>query len=449
MMGGGGLVAFENGGPIRAQEGLFADLRRYVLPYEDEERRAALDESVSGIGQSILGATSDIPLPRFTPLGADPESSPFGSFVRGRLSPTEDAAYVPPSNYAPPSQKPVISLQSLGLGNKKSETDIMLEMMAQQQAERDRQAPKPKSPVATGASAQQKMAGEGAPPPRAGGLGAFKMPEFPTAQYEAAMGMPVPTEAEIAGTRKRASEEFEQTMPDRTSQLLNERILRKTEQLQKDKDMTFNEALFAAGAAVLSAPGGGGMKWAGEGLKAFGQTMAQGKKDIRKSQDLIDQANIDLAQAQSLRDQGKLAAADKAETKAFDRFAQGRALAQSDAALSLQQYNAKITAAKAPYEIDESQSKAEAQRALAGVYRSGGAGALTAATKAAGEGIDIGRLTTAKTLAEKDLKDKGIKNPTPAQIMEQAAFYYPAIKTIPVPQPMIRGAEAPATLPGT
>jgi hypothetical protein len=180
MMGGGGLVAFENGGPIRAQEGLFADLRRYVLPYEDEERRAALDESVSGIGQSILGATSEIPFPRFTPLGADPESSPFGNFVRGRLSPTEDAAYVPPSNYAPPSQKPVISLQSLGLGKKKSETDIMLEMMAQQQAERDRQAPKPKSPVATGASAQQKMAGEGAPPPRAGGLGAYQMPDYLT-----------------------------------------------------------------------------------------------------------------------------------------------------------------------------------------------------------------------------------------------------------------------------
>jgi hypothetical protein len=36
-----------------------------------------------------------------------------------------------------------------------------------------------------------------------------------------------------------------------------------------------------------------------------------------------------------------------------------------------------------------------------------------------------------------------------ARCMEQAAFYYPAIKTIPVPQPMIRGAEAPATLPGT
>jgi hypothetical protein len=350
----------------------------------------------------------------------------------------------------PPSQKPVISLQSLGLGNKKSETDIMLEMMAQQQAERDRQAPKTKSPVATGASAQQKMAGEGAPPPRAGGLGAFKMPEFPTAQYEAAMGMPVPTEAEIAGTRKRAGEEFEQTMPDRTSQLLNERILRKTEQLQKDKDMTFNEALFAAGAAVLSAPGGGGMKWAGEGLKAFGQTMAQGKKDIRKSQDLIDQANIDLAQAQSLRDQGKLAAADKAENKAFDRFAQGRALAQSDAALALQRFNAQVTAAKAPYEIAESQSKAKYQSAYAKLLESGGPGAATAAAKTAGEGIDIGKMNMAKVQAENDLAQMGVKNPTQAQIIEQAAIYYPAIRNVPMPKPQIRGLEAPATLaPGT
>jgi hypothetical protein len=71
-------------------------------------------------------------------------------------------------------------------------------------------------------------------------------------------------------------------MPDRESKILEKRILERTEQLQKDKDMSFNEALFAAGAAVLSAPGGGGMKWAGEGLKAFGQTMVEGKKDIRR-----------------------------------------------------------------------------------------------------------------------------------------------------------------------
>jgi hypothetical protein len=270
------------------------------------------------------------------------------------------------------------------------------------------------------------------------------MPEFPTAQYDAAMGMAMPTEAEIAGLRKRAGEEFEQTMPDRASKLLEERIMRKTEQLQKDKDMTFNEALFAAGAAILSAPGGGGMKWAGEGLKAFGQTMAQGKKDIRRSQDLIDQANIDLAQAQSLRDQGKLAAADKAENKAFDRFAQGRALAQSDAALALQQYNAKITAAKAPYEIAESQSKAAYQSAYAKLLESGGAGAATAAAKASAERPSLAEVEMARAA----IKDRNPKA-TDAQVEQMLQEYLPNYRPLPALPPLIRGADAPATLPGT
>jgi hypothetical protein len=262
------------------------------------------------------------------------------------------------------------------------------------------------------------------------------MPDFPTAQYEAAMGMPMPTEAEIAGTRKRASDEFEQTMPDRTSELLNERILRKTEQLQKDKDMSFNEALFAAGAAILSAPGGGGMKWAGEGLKAFGQTMAQGKKDVRKSQDLIDQANIDLAQAQSLRDQGKLAAADKAENKAFDRFAQGRALAQSDAALSLQQFNAKITAAKAPYEMAETGAKA-------GYYRAAAAVAGQPKAKAI-EAPSFGEVMAFKSAYLSEYP-KATKEQVEAAVQNQ----YPGYRPMLAPEPIIRGAGSPATLPGT
>jgi hypothetical protein len=384
MMGGGGLVAFENGGPIRAQEGLFADLRRYVLPYEDEERRAALDESVSGIGQSILGATSEIPFPRFTPLGADPESSPFGNFVRGRLSPTEDAAYVPPSNYAPPSQKPVISLQSLGLGNKKSETDIMLEMMAQQQAERDRQAPKPKSPVATGASAQQKMAGEGAPPPRAGGLGAYQMPDYLTKAFDKAL-TPINrlTETQLEERGKAGIKEFEERMPDRESKILEKRILERTEQLQKDKDMSFNEALFAAGAAILSAPGGGGMKWAGEGLKAFGQTMVEGKKDIRRGEDLLQQSELELIRSQTLRDQGKYAASEKAKQKSLDMEERGMRFAQSDAALNLKRAEMDINFAKLSSEIGAKEAEAFYKNAYGKLLQQGGPGALTAAAKAA------------------------------------------------------------------
>ena len=383
MMGGGGLVAFENGGPIRAFDGMFVDPTMPQPQSEDVFRKPLVPIPSQLQGTIGLSEAKDI--------------------QAGRYGTSEDAI-----------------LSKFGI------------------------TPQRVTPAPSAApSAQQKIAGGGAPPPKTGGLGAFKMPEFPTAQYEAAMGMPMPTEAEIAGTRKRAGEEFEQTMPDRTSQLLNERILRKTEQLQKDKDMTFNEALFAAGAAVLSAPGGGGMKWAGEGLKAFGQTMAQGKKDIRKSQDLIDQANIDLAQAQSLRDQGKLAAADKAENKAFDRFAQGRALAQSDAALSLQRFNAQVTAAKAPYEIAESQSKAKYQSAYAKLLESGGPGAATAAAKA-NEPPDFGKVMTFKSAYLTEYP-----NATKEQIEAAVKNQFPGYRPMLAPEPIIRGAGSPATLPGT
>jgi hypothetical protein len=411
MMADGGLVAFENGGPIRAQAGLFVDPTQLISEPGAPLQFKVRDRFTGGIYNEMAGL----------------KKAGFTDAEISQMSPEQRTQMFRS-----------VQKESTGVPSGAEIERRMAPAMAQ---------PTQQSPVATGASAQQKIAGEGAPPPRAGGLGAFKMPEFPTAQYEAAMGMPMPTEAEIAGTRKRAGEEFEQTMPDRTSQLLNERILRKTEQLQKDKDMTFNEALFAAGAAILSAPGGGGMKWAGEGLKAFGQTMAQGKKDIRKSQDLIDQANIDLAQAQSLRDQGKLAAADKAETKAFDRFAQGRALAQSDAALSLQQFNARVTAAKAPYEIDESQSKAEAQRALAGVYRSGGAGALTAAAKA-NQPMSAMEVEMAKARVLSDPRYKNASPETVDQMLKQ--MYGDRYVALPALPPLIRGAETGgATLPGT
>jgi hypothetical protein len=406
MMATGGLVAFEQGGPIRAQAGLFVDPTQLISEPGAPLQFKVRDMFTGGIYNEMAGL----------------KKAGFTDAEISQMSPEQRTQMFRS-----------VQKESAGVPSGAEIERRMAPAMAQ---------PTQQSPIATGATAgaTQKQ-----PPP--GGLGAFKMPEFPTAQYEAAMGMPVPTEAEIAGTRKRASDEFEQTMPDRTSELLNERILRKTEQLQKDKDMSFNEALFAAGAAILSAPGGGGMKWAGEGLKAFGQTMAQGKKDIRKSQDLIDQANIDLAQAQSLRDQGKLAAADKAENKAFDRFAQGRALAQSDAALSLQQYNAKITAAKAPYEIEESQSKAEAQRALAGVYRSGGAGALTAAAKA-NQPMSAMEVEMAKARVLSDSRYKNASPETVDQVLKQ--MYGDRYVALPALPPLIRGAETGgATLPGT
>jgi hypothetical protein len=442
-MAGGGLVAFERGGPIRAQEGIFADLRRYVLPYEDEERRAALNQSISGIGQSILGATSEIPLPRLTPPGADPESSPLGNFLRGRLSQSEDPGYVQPPGYKPLSKEPIISLKRLGLGGKKSETDTMLEMVAQQQAARDKEA-------AASTQAATPSAAPGAakkPPPAAGGLGAFKQPVFPT---DALTGIQKSIDdfgklqQEIPGIREEAKTAFEQESPDRISRLLEDRILRKTEEIQKDKDMSFNDALISAGAAILKSRGTpGSLGWMGEGLSAFGTAIKEGRKDIRKSEDLIDQANIDLASAQSLRDQGKTAAADRAENKAFERIQRGMALQNTKSALLLQQYTAEIAAAKLPSEIAETQAKTGYFKALGDT-----AGQPKPKATTAKDALEARKMlmTQAMSTPGVDINDPNVI----AEIENYLKANYPGYTPLNIGGPKIRGLEAPATLaPGT
>ena len=122
----------------------------------------------------------------------------------------------------------------------------------------------------------------------------------------------VPSAQDVQADRTKAMSEFDERFPFRQKEILEKRIVERTEELQRDKKMSFNDALLAAGAAVLSAPGGG-TKWMGEGLKAFNQTMIEGKKDMRKAQQLIEQSEMDLMQAESLRDQGRFAAADRAE----------------------------------------------------------------------------------------------------------------------------------------
>jgi hypothetical protein len=180
-------------------------------------------------------------------------------------------------------------------------------------------------------------------------------------------------------------DEFEQTMPDRTSQLLNERILRKTEQLQKDKDMTFNEALFAAGAAVLSAPGGGGMKWAGEGLKAFGQTMVAGQEGYSHVvRILLTRPTSILHRPKVLGIKANLPPLIKQKPKPLTGLHRAEPWRKAMRRLLFSGFNAQVTAAKAPYEIAESQSKAKYQSAYAKLLESGGPGAATAAAKANG-----------------------------------------------------------------
>jgi hypothetical protein len=407
MMATGGLVAFEQGGPIRAQGGLYVQPFQQLTPYEKPGMQPA-----GSMGELLTNLIPDLDQAerRIDPVTGEPVT--LGEWMR-RSEQRQVTQAQTQSPYAPyPDESQRGRITSLN---------------------------KPMTQGGTAPSAQQKMAGE----PRAGGLGAFKMPAPPPAPAS----LQSLSEKDISRIREAGIAEREEMIPDRTSKLLEERILRKTEQLQKDKDMSFNEALFAAGAAILSAPGGGGMKWAGEGLNAFGQTLTQGKKDMRKSQDLLDQANIDLANAQMLRDQGRLDAADKAERKAQDRIDRSNALLTTQASLARQQWQDQITAAKLPYEIAESKSKAEAQSALAGVYRSGGAGALTAAAKA-NQPMSAMEVEMAKARVLSDSRYKNASPETVDQVLKQ--MYGDRYVALPALPPLIRGAETGgATLPGT
>jgi hypothetical protein len=396
MMATGGLVAFEQGGPIRAQEGLFVDPTQLISEPGAPLQFKVRDMFTGGIYNEMAGL----------------KKAGFTDAEISQMSPEQRTQMFRS-----------IQKESAGVPSGAEIEKRMAPAMAQ---------PTQQSPIATGATA-----GATQRQPSPGGLGAFKTPAPPPAPAS----LQSLSEQEISRIREAGIAEREEMIPDRTSKLLEERILRKTEQLQKDKDMSFNEALFAAGAAILSAPGGGGMKWAGEGLKAFGQTLSQGKKDMRKSQDLLDQANIDLANAQMLRDQGRLDAADKAERKAQDRIDRSNALLTTQASLARQQWQDQITAAKLPYEMAETGAKA-------GYYQAAAATAGMAKQKP----FSLDEVLGAKQKLLLDASNRGenISDPSVrAKVEETLQRYYPGY--IPTETgPKIRGLEAPATLaPGT
>lgn len=426
-MSRGGLVAFEGGGPIRAQEGLYTGYRPSAF-----ERF---------IGFNLFGA---------------PEGAPTG-ITGGSLA--ERAGVVSPaiSRLFP------------------NETDKMLRIVEQQQkdalAEQMRPYAGPADPgVATQSLAEiiaaqnkpqaapgDKPAPGGAP----GGLGAFKPGRLPSNQpvIDAIKALreqtKMPTESDIEAAGQARARRYEEELPFREKAILEERITNRAEQIAKDKDMSFNDALIAAGAAILKSPGTpGSIAWMGEGLSAFGSTMKEGRKDLRKSQELMEQAQLELARAESARDAGKFNQYEAGREKFLDLANKSREFAATNAALAVNQYTAEVAAAKLPYELAEMKSKADYQSALGELYKKGGAGALTAATKAGMEQPTAMDIQMAQIAAAQEYERAKIKA-SPQQIEERAQLMlkrqFPGYTPLPPVQPAVRsvGEGQGATLPGT
>jgi hypothetical protein len=403
-MAGGGLVAFEQGGPIRAQAGLFADPTQFISEPGTPLQFKVRPYFTGGVYNEM----------------AELQKAGFTDAQISQMSPEQRTQAV----------------QSTRQESKGVPSGADLEK---------RFAPAMAAPTAAAPGAAPGAATK--PPPAAGGLGAFKQPVFPT---DALTGIQKSIDdfgklqQETPGIREEAKTAFEQESPDRISRLLEDRILRKTEEIQKDKDMSFNDALISAGAAILKSRGTpGSLGWMGEGLSAFGTAMKEGRKDIRKSEDLIDQANIDLASAQSLRDQGKTAAADRAENKAFERIQRGMALQNTKSALLLQQYTAEIAAAKLPSEIAETQAKTGYFKALGDT-----AGQPKPKATTAKDALEARKMlmTQAMSTPGVDINDPNVI----AEIENYLKANYPGYTPLNIGGPKIRGLEAPATLaPGT
>jgi hypothetical protein len=182
----------------------------------------------------------------------------------------------------------------------------------------------------------------------------------------------MPTEQALDEAGQARARRYEEDLPFREKEILERRITNRAEQIAKDKDMSFNDALIAAGAAILKSPGTpGSLAWMGEGLSAFGTTMKEGKKDIRKSQELMELSELELAKAESARDAGKFNQYEAGRDKALDLANKSREFAATNAALAVNQYTAQLAAYKLPYELAET---GDAQRARL-LYK-GGAGSI-------------------------------------------------------------------------
>ena len=140
--------------------------------------------------------------------------------------------------------------------------------------------------------------------------------------------------------------------------------------------------LIQAGLGIMGSKSPRFMQAVGEGGTAALRDYREGMKDIRQGERDILKSRVDLANAQTLRDQNKFSAADKAEQRGLDAYKRGMERLNTESAIiarnqdaAYKQYQAglsgvdkQIALAKLPGEMRETAARA-------GYYEQGGRGA--------------------------------------------------------------------------
>jgi hypothetical protein len=171
----------------------------------------------------------------------------------------------------------------------------------------------------------------------------------------------------LATIGAQGASDYEQAIPDRTTKFFTEDIARREADIEKRRSTNINDALIQAGLGAMRAKpkfrGSAGLfEVIGEGGQAGFDVLRQGRKDIMQSEEAINAARAKIVEAEMLRDDRKFKASSDARKEAIELNNYGLNLAKTKSAIAFQDVQAQRIAQMAPYEIAESQARAQAYR---------------------------------------------------------------------------------------
>lgn len=149
---------------------------------------------------------------------------------------------------------------------------------------------------------------------------------------DARLNLREPTPEELATERASGVTRFQQEAPFRLG-FLEQDIAKQQQDLAARRGSNVNEALIQTGLGIMGSKAPRFLQAAGEAGTAGLNAYRQGLKDIRESERNLLQSRVSFANAQSLYDQNKVAAGDKAQQDAISKYQRAMDLANTNSAM--------------------------------------------------------------------------------------------------------------------
>lgn len=372
-MAGGGLVAFNEGGKVKKFDDRGAVMfqnqglvPRYGMRYEDLQEYDP--GPASSIGD-IFGRFSE--RRRIDPVTGEPIY--VGEFLRRqeaeRIAAARPEAQAIVNQTARSNPQALMNIAqanpqaALDMANKDA---VIAQRLKELQSGTDT---KPANQMAQAQAASPTTLKDNLPKPPTVAMPTYKDPfqaQMAT-NLTAMQALKEPTEQEILASRARGIEEYEKAVPDRATPLLQEAIRKQELESQGRRGSAVNEMLIQAGLGIMGSKSPRFLQAVGEGGTAALRDYREGMKDIRQGERDILKSRAELANAQTLRDQNKFAAAEKAEKRGLEAYDRGMARLNTESAIIKRNQDAAIATAKLPYELREIAGRAK-------YYEEGGRG---------------------------------------------------------------------------